>query len=59
MNFELSIINWPKASVFLYSCLLVFPFSFPLGATGVFREATEYGFGPTKGSEFPFATVVC
>ena len=25
-------------------------------ATGVFREATECGFGPTKGSESPFAT---
>ena len=25
-------------------------------ATGVFREATECGFGPTKGSEFPLAT---
>ena len=28
----------------------------PKGATGVFREATECGFGPTKGSESPFAT---
>jgi len=27
-----------------------------LGATGVFREATECGFGPTKGSESPFTT---
>ncbi len=28
----------------------------PTRATGVFREATECGFGPTKGSESPFAT---
>ena len=28
-----------------------------LGATGVFREATECGFGPTKGSKSPLATV--
>ena len=28
----------------------------PKGATGVFREATECGSGPTKGSESPFAT---
>ena len=27
-------------------------------ATGVFRVATECGYGPTKGSESPFATVV-
>ena len=27
-----------------------------LGATGGFRRATECGSGPTKGSEFPFAT---
>ena len=27
-------------------------------ATGVFREATECGFGPTKGSESPLATEV-
>jgi len=26
------------------------------GATGVFRETTECGFDPTKGSESPFAT---
>ena len=28
----------------------------PIGATGVFREATECGFDSTKGSEFPLAT---
>ena len=28
----------------------------PKGATGVFRVATECGYGPTKGSESPFAT---
>ena len=26
------------------------------GATGVVREATECGFGPTKGSDYPVAT---
>ncbi len=26
------------------------------GATGVFRVATECGYGPTKGSESPLAT---
>ena len=35
-----------------------FPHSTPLPrrATGVFREATEFGFGPTKGSKSPLAT---
>ena len=28
----------------------------PLGATGDFREASECGFDPTKGSKFPLAT---
>ena len=28
----------------------------PKRATGVFRVATECGYGPTKGSESPFAT---
>jgi len=39
--------------VFVLSQALSLP---PLGATGVFREAKECGFGPTKGSESPLAT---
>ena len=41
--------------MFLWFLLEGFPSPFPppLRATGVFREATECGFGPTKGSESP------
>ena len=35
---------------------IIFHFFTPPRATGGFRESTECAFGPTKGSESPFAT---